>query len=91
MGDRRQELVCIGCDMRRPELAAALDACLVTDAELAPGRAQLPDPFAQWPRCAALCCSGRGCKRAYGCVAASRAHVLDRVHPPIRAVRRSGT
>ena len=51
MGDRRQELVCIGCDVRRPELVAALDACLVTEAELAPGHPPLPDPFAEWPRC----------------------------------------
>ncbi|MDF3886216.1 zinc metallochaperone GTPase ZigA [Cupriavidus basilensis] len=50
-GDRRQELVLIGQDLDRPALEALLDACLLTDAEMADGPdawAQYPDPFPSW-------------------------------------------
>ena len=50
-GDRRQELVIIGVDLDREHLSAALDACLLTDAEMAlgvRGWRRLPDPFPRW-------------------------------------------
>ncbi len=50
-GDRRQELVFIGMDMDEAEIRAKLDACCLTDAEMALGRAgwvNLPDPFPVW-------------------------------------------
>lgn len=50
-GDRRQELVLIGMDMDQAALSAMLDACLLTDAELAAGPREwrrLPDPFPAW-------------------------------------------
>ena len=50
-GDRRQELVFIGMEMDEAAIRAQLDACLLTDAEMAPGRAgwvSLADPFPIW-------------------------------------------
>ncbi len=50
-GDRRQELVLIGIDMDQALLTAMLDACLLSDAELAQGEtawANYPDPFGAW-------------------------------------------
>lgn len=50
-GDRRQEIAIIGIDMDEAALRRRLDACLLTDAEMAVGiRAwrSLPDPFPQW-------------------------------------------
>lgn len=50
-GDCRQELVFIGQNIDFPQLAAQLDACLLTDAEMAQGVEawrQLPDPFGPW-------------------------------------------
>lgn len=54
-GDRRQEIVFIGCDpMNEAALRAELDACLVPEADLMPGRwRDLPDPFPSWERQAA--------------------------------------
>jgi G3E family GTPase len=50
-GDRRQELVFIGIDLDEGRLRGRLDACLLTDAEMARGRKYwktLPDPFPRW-------------------------------------------
>ena len=50
-GDRRQEIVVIGIDMDTAGLIARLDACLLTDDELAAGWQawqSLPDPFPVW-------------------------------------------
>ncbi|WP_447772585.1 zinc metallochaperone GTPase ZigA [Pseudomonas kilonensis] len=50
-GDCRQELVFIGQDVDFSQLTAELDACLLTDAEMALGVESwrlLPDPFGPW-------------------------------------------
>ncbi|WP_227458485.1 GTP-binding protein [Cupriavidus pauculus] len=50
-GDRRQELVLIGADLDVSALEARLDACLLSDAEMAEGPdawAAYPDPFPDW-------------------------------------------
>ncbi|MBE0694305.1 MAG: GTP-binding protein [Aquamicrobium sp.] len=51
-GDRRQEIVFIGCDpMDEARLRAELDACLVPEKDFMPGRwRDLPDPFPSWER-----------------------------------------
>ena len=54
-GDRRQELVFIGCDpMDEDRIRAELDACLVPERDFMPGRwRDLADPFPRWDRQAA--------------------------------------
>ncbi len=50
-GDRCQELVWIGVDMDQSGLTAMLDACLLTDEEMAlglEGWADLEDPLPPW-------------------------------------------
>ena len=50
-GDRQQELVLIGMNMDEAMLRGRLDACLLTDEELALGPSgwrSLPDPFPRW-------------------------------------------
>jgi len=50
-GDRRQELVLIGADLDVPALEKQLDACLLSDEEMAAGPeawAAYPDPFPDW-------------------------------------------
>jgi G3E family GTPase len=52
VGDRRQELVFIGIDVKKTELSAALDACLCTDDEWKEWKTQKiegQDPFLAWP------------------------------------------
>jgi len=51
-GDRRQELVFIGRKMDEAELRAALNAALMTDAEMTGGPAvwdRIADPLPPWP------------------------------------------
>ena len=54
-GDRRQELVFIGCDpMDEGAIREELDSCLVKDTDFTPGRwRDLHDPFPSWDRQAA--------------------------------------
>jgi G3E family GTPase len=50
-GDRRQEIAFIGSDMNRAEIESQLDACLLTDEELAQGPlewADFSDPMPAW-------------------------------------------
>lgn len=49
-GDRRQEIVFIGCDpMDEAAIRAELDACLVPEVDYVPDRwRDLPDPFPDW-------------------------------------------
>ncbi|BCB06698.1 GTP-binding protein [Vreelandella venusta] len=50
-GDMRQELVFIGQDLDQAKMRDALDACLLSEAELLQGLEawkQLPDPFPAW-------------------------------------------
>lgn len=49
-GDRRQEIVFIGCDpMDEAAISRQLDACLVPANSLQPEHWQaLPDPFPRW-------------------------------------------
>ncbi|MGO2393632.1 MAG: zinc metallochaperone GTPase ZigA [Halomonas sp.] len=50
-GDMRQELVFIGQNLNQTQMREALDACLLSEAELLQGMAawkQLPDPFPAW-------------------------------------------
>jgi len=50
-GDRRQQVVIIGQRMDEAALRVSLDACLLTDAELAQGKAawrKYSDPFPRW-------------------------------------------
>jgi G3E family GTPase len=51
VGDARQELVMIGMEMDQAALTAKLEACLLTDAEMAQGPmgwARMADPFPGW-------------------------------------------
>ncbi|EIJ47768.1 CobW/P47K family protein [Herbaspirillum sp. GW103] len=51
VGDARQELVLIGMDMDQAALTTKLEACLLTDAEMAQGPmgwARMSDPFPAW-------------------------------------------
>ncbi|MEQ1939104.1 zinc metallochaperone GTPase ZigA [Mesorhizobium sp. CN5-321] len=49
-GDRRQEIVFIGCDpMDESDIRRRLDECLVAEIDFMPGRwRNLPDPFPSW-------------------------------------------
>jgi G3E family GTPase len=50
-GDRRQQLVYIGQNLKEAEMRAGLESCLLTDAELALGEEgwrKFKDPFPEW-------------------------------------------
>jgi G3E family GTPase len=50
-GDRRQAIAFMGCNCESKSVAAQLDACLLTDSEMAAGEGSwsaLPDPFPRW-------------------------------------------
>ncbi|PJF48063.1 MAG: hypothetical protein CUN48_05340 [Candidatus Thermofonsia Clade 3 bacterium] len=50
-GDRRQEIVFIGADLKRDLVQAVMDSCLLTDEEMARGPQawrRFPDPFPGW-------------------------------------------
>ncbi len=50
-GDRRQEIVFIGADMKQDVICEALESSLLTDEEMAAGPERwrrLPDPFPEW-------------------------------------------
>lgn len=50
-GDRRNELVFIGCDMAEEEIQKSIENCLLTDDELravVSGKMKLHDPFPDW-------------------------------------------
>jgi hypothetical protein len=50
-GDRRQEIVVIGMDLDQAHITANLNACLLTDDEIAAGPEawrHYPDPFGDW-------------------------------------------
>jgi len=49
-GDRISEVVLIGIDMDRAKLESALDACLLTEEEMATDWYALPDPLPAWPK-----------------------------------------
>lgn len=51
IGDRRQEIVCIGIKMNREQIEGMLNKCLLTDKEMALGTQaweQFKDPFEYW-------------------------------------------
>jgi len=55
-GDRRQEIVLIGRHLDRSDLRGRLEACLLTDREIAQGELawrRYPDPFPRWGAAAA--------------------------------------
>ena len=54
-GDRRQEIVFIGCDpMDEEQIRAELDSCLVVEQEFMPERwRDLVDPFPSWDQATA--------------------------------------
>jgi len=50
-GDRRQEIIFIGMEMKEAAIRAEAEACLLTEEEMAGGEgawAALPDPFPHW-------------------------------------------